>query len=64
MGSWGASIQFFKNAVLSAPMSFFALAYLRQAVRFTCLDAASPATAAGTEEEDATAGAADCGVTA
>src|SRR5258708_38682960 len=47
MGSAGASTQLFRKMVLSAPISFLALASLRQAVRFTCLAAASPATGAG-----------------
>jgi hypothetical protein len=47
MGSAGASTQLFRKIVLSAPTSFLALASLRQAVRFTCLAAASPATGAG-----------------
>jgi len=47
MGSAGASIQVFRNVAFSAPMSFLALASLRQAVRFTCLAAASPATVEG-----------------
>ena len=49
MGSCGASMQLFRNAVFSAPISFFALASLRQAVRFTCFAAASPATGPGLE---------------
>lgn len=76
MGSAGASIQVFRNVVLSAPISFLALASLRQAVRFTCLAAASPATVAGAAATvaveagvvDVAAGAVDagaggCGVT-
>src|SRR6202041_1148619 len=46
MGSC-ASMQLLRNAVLSAPISFFVLASLRQAVRFTCFAAASLATGAG-----------------
>src|SRR6202021_2547715 len=45
MGSC-ASMQLLRNAVLSAPISFFVLASLRQAVRFTCFAAASLATGA------------------
>lgn len=49
MACCGSSIQVFKNAVLSAPISFLALASLGQALRFTCLAAAaaSPATETG-----------------
>jgi hypothetical protein len=46
IGSAGASMQLFRNAVFSAPSSFLVLASLRQAVRFTCLAAASLATVA------------------
>ena len=49
-------MQLFRNAVLSAPMSFFVLASFRQAVRFKCFAAASPAT--GTELGAASAGVA------
>src|SRR6267142_1112513 len=35
-------MQFFRNAVLSAPTSFLVLASLRQAVRLACFAAASP----------------------
>jgi hypothetical protein len=53
----GAAMQVFRNEVFSAPTSFFVLASLRQAVRFTCLAAASP-DAADDADDAATAGAA------
>jgi hypothetical protein len=59
MGSAGSSIQLFRNVVLSAPTSFLALASLRQAVRFTCLAAASPATAGAAATVGAEAGVVD-----
>jgi hypothetical protein len=40
-------MQLFRKAVFSAPISFFVLASLRQAVRFTCFAAASLATCPG-----------------
>jgi hypothetical protein len=63
MGSCGASMQFLRNAVFSAPMSFFVLASLRQAVRLRCFAAASLATGAGLETAlaDAAAGSEDAG---
>jgi hypothetical protein len=48
MGSDGASMQFFKYAVFSAPTSFLALLSFRQAVRRACFTAAS--AAAGVED--------------
>ena len=39
--SYGAAMQVLRKDVLSAPTSFFALAFLRQAVRLACLAAAS-----------------------
>ena len=51
-------MQLFRNEVFSAPTSFFVLASLRQAVRFACLAAASPDTAAEVPADEATAGAA------
>jgi len=36
-------MQFFRNAVLSGPISFLVLAFLRQAVRLACLFAAASA---------------------
>ena len=58
MACCGSSIQVFKKAVLSAPISFLALASLRQAVRFRCLAAAaaSPATETGGEAGGEAAG--------
>jgi hypothetical protein len=38
-------MQSFKNAVFSAPNNFLVLASLRQAVRWACFAAASPAAA-------------------
>jgi hypothetical protein len=50
-------MQFFRNAVFSAPISFFVLASLRHALRFTCRAAASPGTVA-----EAEAGAVEAGL--
>src|SRR5580693_1216691 len=58
IGSCGASMQLLRNAVFSAPISFFVFASLRQAVRFTCFAAAaSLATRAGAVAAGAAAGA-------
>src|ERR1700682_2801113 len=57
----GAGMQFFRNAVFSAPTSFLALASLRHAVRLACFAAASPE---GEAEGGADAGLAAAGALA
>jgi hypothetical protein len=52
-------MQLFRNEVFSAPTSFFVLASLRQEVRFACLAAASPDTAAEAPEDEAADAVAD-----
>ncbi len=51
-------MQAFRNEVFSAPISFFVLASLRQAVRLACLAAASPEGAEAEASGDGNAGGA------